>query len=113
MEPCINGLLERFEGLVLLGLGPPAISSLSSRCGGGRGGNKERRVEGGEAGGRGCQKRQDRVSTAGGRRGRGSLGVKQLRNVVMRRPTFSRRRREGVIAREQAGDWRVAQAHTG
>jgi hypothetical protein len=27
MEPCMNGLLERFEGLVLLGLGPPAISS--------------------------------------------------------------------------------------
>jgi hypothetical protein len=26
-EPCMNGLLERFEGLVLLGLGPPAISS--------------------------------------------------------------------------------------
>lgn len=27
-EPCKKGLLDRFEGLVLLGLGPPAISSL-------------------------------------------------------------------------------------
>lgn len=26
-EPCRKGLLERMEGLVLLGLGPPAISS--------------------------------------------------------------------------------------
>jgi hypothetical protein len=65
MEPCMNGLLERFEGLVLLGLGPPAISSLSSRVCGGRVGNKERRLEGGEADAGGCQKRQIQVSTAG------------------------------------------------
>ena len=49
MEPCINGLLERFEGLVLLGLGPPAMSSFVSRCSGGRVGNKERRWRRGEA----------------------------------------------------------------
>ena len=35
-ELCINGLLERFEGLVLLGLGPPAMLSLSGRYRAGR-----------------------------------------------------------------------------
>jgi hypothetical protein len=27
-EPCANGLFDKFEGLVLFGLGPPAMSSL-------------------------------------------------------------------------------------
>jgi hypothetical protein len=44
----MNGLLERFDGLVLLGLGPPAISSLVVAVLRRRVGNKElgsRRVE--------------------------------------------------------------------
>jgi hypothetical protein len=64
-EPCMNGLLERFEGLVLLGLGPPAISSFVVAVLRRRVEDKElgsRRVESrGEAGSfGGCQKRQDR-----------------------------------------------------
>jgi hypothetical protein len=64
-EPCINGLLERFEGLVLLGLGPPAISSFVVAVLRRRVGNKERRSRRVESLGRGeryggCQKRQDR-----------------------------------------------------
>lgn len=46
----------------------------------------------------------------GGRRGGGSLGVKQLRNVVMPSELLvSGRRAQVVIARENAADWRVAQ----
>jgi hypothetical protein len=52
-----------------------------------------------------------RVSTVceDGRRRGCCLGVKQLRNVVMPRSTFSGRRSQVVIAREKAADWRVAQ----
>jgi len=58
----MNGLLERFEGLVLLGLGPPAISSFVVGVLRRRVGNKElgsRRVSSrGEADSVGsCQKR--------------------------------------------------------
>lgn len=37
------------------------------------------------------------------------MGVKQLRNVVMPRSTFSGRGSQVAIAREKAADWRVAQ----
>jgi hypothetical protein len=58
MDPCINGLLERFEGLVLLGLGPPAISSfvvavVRRPCWEQRAAVEARRVGGGEADKRG------------------------------------------------------------
>jgi hypothetical protein len=49
----INGLLDKFEGLVLLGLGPPAMSSFVVTVLQCRVGNKElraRRVEACEAG---------------------------------------------------------------
>jgi hypothetical protein len=49
------------------------------------------------------------VSTAEAGAEAGCLGVKQLRNVVVPRTTFSGRRRVDVIARERAADWRVAQ----
>jgi hypothetical protein len=42
-EPCKNGLLERFEGLVLLGLGPLAISSFVATVLRRRAGDKELR----------------------------------------------------------------------
>jgi hypothetical protein len=56
IEPWRYGLLERFEGLVLLGLGPPAMLSfemIECGCGrrgdGGNGGDKECGGSGGEA----------------------------------------------------------------
>ena len=42
-EPWRNGLLDKFEGLVLLGLGPPAISSFVVELSWRSWGNKERR----------------------------------------------------------------------
>jgi hypothetical protein len=42
-EPCRKGLLERLEGLVLLGLGPPAILSFVLPYVGGRLKDKETR----------------------------------------------------------------------
>lgn len=48
-EPCRKGLFDRFEGLVLLGLGPPAIARACSEYRGGGGGDKEVGLGAGES----------------------------------------------------------------
>jgi hypothetical protein len=82
-EPWRKGLLDRFEGLVLLGLGLPAMSSfvvtvLRRRSWGQR-----------DAAGRDQRGEQRQQTTASSRKRRvwhrlRGLGVKQLRNAVVR-----------------------------
>jgi hypothetical protein len=89
MEPVGYGLLERFEGLVLVGLGPPAILPLS--CGIAALCWRQRAAVGTNRDARGEQRRrtpeasaQRRVpgrAVASGRKG-GHCLVKQSRNVV-------------------------------
>jgi hypothetical protein len=117
-EPCRNGLLERFDGLVLLGLGPPAISSFVVTVLRRRVGDKERRsrrVGTGKAsecdGQTASQMRQvpgPVVSSAASRRW--CVGVKQLRNVVMPKSTFGGRKSQVAIAGEKVADWRAARS---
>ena len=109
-EPCMNGLLERFEGLVLLGLGPPAISSfvvalLGVPCWEQRGAveaaaaRRARRAVG--AGSRSV--RIEGEHCRGGLGGGCCLGVKQLRNVVMPGQLLAGAAGKVEVAREKSG----------
>lgn len=109
-----KGLLERFDGLVLVGLGPPAMVVFVRRgvlrwprarqsdvveaveaCRKRAGAVSQRRRLDAERSGAGrCQARALRAT----------LGVKQLRNVVMPGSDFGGCQRAGQ-ARAQAGDW--------
>lgn len=118
-EPCGNGLLERLEGLVLLGLGPPAILSFvlplsqwpSSRQSGavvaGRGLRSEQMCGLGDSG----PDAQCSGSRGGARvRGRRAWEVKQLRNVVM--PGQHCGGLLGSVSRTHSDDWRATAIKT-
>lgn len=112
----MKGLLDRFEGLVLLGLGPPAISSfvvalLGVPCWEQRGAVEAAAARGARRAD-GAASRSVRIAgehCRGGLSGGCCLGVKQLRNVVMPGQLLAGAAGKVEVAREKAGDWRVAQ----